>query len=195
MPGDVPVFAPSGESDFRVYHNSMDLSRETLRLHFAKFGKVLDVYVPRDPQTGQPRSYGFTTFHDEEGMEKALAHAATHDITGVKVPVSYAGRKPRQPDGGGGGGDGDGRGSHGSAPSSSTGAAERERKGAGPRVYVGGIDNAYPGHSVDGIKAHFGKHGVVTDVYVPKHRITGEKQVRSIHWSPYDPVRVVNAVP
>ena len=41
---------------------------------FAKFGKIVDTYIPLNPVTRQSKGMAFISFDNEEAVESALAH-------------------------------------------------------------------------------------------------------------------------
>jgi RNA recognition motif-containing protein len=48
------------------------MSEEDMRYKFEKFGKLKDVYLPRDPGTSRPRGFGFVTFIDKRDAQDAV---------------------------------------------------------------------------------------------------------------------------
>ena len=69
---------------------------------FAQFGSIEEARVITDRETGRSRGFGFVTFADDEGAEKALSLDGT-ELDGRTIKVNIAHDKPRR-DGGGGGG-------------------------------------------------------------------------------------------
>ncbi|PWS21340.1 hypothetical protein DKP78_24105, partial [Enterococcus faecium] len=45
-----------------------------LRRPFGKFGRVNDIYLPRDYYTGEPRGFGFIQYYDPEDAADAKYH-------------------------------------------------------------------------------------------------------------------------
>ena len=67
--------------------NSMD--ENELRSHFDKFGPLSDVFMPKDPSSGQSRGFGFVTYADE-GAARDCARTAKHVILDKVVDVKHA---------------------------------------------------------------------------------------------------------
>ena len=82
-----------------------DIRREELAELFEKFGRVTDIYLPRDYATKLPRGIGFVQYEDVRDAADALDMNGTL-VGGREIAVSYAehGRKrPEQMSGGGAG--------------------------------------------------------------------------------------------
>ncbi|XP_068637203.1 uncharacterized protein [Aristolochia californica] len=61
---------------------------EDLRLYFGRFGRILDVYVPKDPKRTGHRGFGFVTFA-EDGVADRVSRR-THEICGQQVAIDSA---------------------------------------------------------------------------------------------------------
>ncbi|KAK6128971.1 hypothetical protein DH2020_037278 [Rehmannia glutinosa] len=60
-----------------------EASVEDLRHYFGRFGRILDVYVPKDPKRTGHRGFGFVTFADD-GVADRVARRS-HEICGHQV--------------------------------------------------------------------------------------------------------------
>ena len=59
--------------DIFPYPPARSQTREDdLRYKFDRYGKLLDVYIPRDPSSNKPRGFGFVTFVDRRDAEDAV---------------------------------------------------------------------------------------------------------------------------
>lgn len=134
--------------EHRIYMNvGAELSEEPLREYFSRFGRVLDVYLPRNKNTNAVMGYGFTTFESREEVDKILEQPE-HLVAGHPVRVNRAGPRPNYEEQ--------------EAPAAYSGP-----HGTGPRLYVGGV----PGQvSEEDLKEHFGAWGRVSDVYFPPQK-------------------------
>ncbi|KAL4644810.1 hypothetical protein ACB098_02G163200 [Castanea mollissima] len=65
-----------------------EASAEDLRQYFGRFGRILDVYVPKDPKRTGHRGFGFVTFA-EEGVADRVSRRA-HEICGHQVAIDSA---------------------------------------------------------------------------------------------------------
>ncbi|PON39788.1 Splicing factor-like protein [Parasponia andersonii] len=65
-----------------------EASVEDLRQYFGRFGRILDVYVPRDPKRSGHRGFGFVTFA-EDGVAERVARRS-HEICGQQVAIDTA---------------------------------------------------------------------------------------------------------
>ncbi|GAB4846977.1 hypothetical protein Ancab_025988 [Ancistrocladus abbreviatus] len=61
---------------------------EDLRQYFGRFGRILDVYVPKDPKRSGHRGFGFVTFA-EDGVADRVARRS-HEICGQQVAIDSA---------------------------------------------------------------------------------------------------------
>ncbi|KAJ3149687.1 hypothetical protein HDU86_006864 [Geranomyces michiganensis] len=50
-----------------------DVSEDQFREYFMQFGKVIDATLMIDRETGRPRGFGFITFENSDGVDKAMA--------------------------------------------------------------------------------------------------------------------------
>ena len=75
------------------------MDNERLKEVFAEYGDVADARVILDRETGRSRGFGFVTYANEEGAEKALALDG-QEVDGRRIRVDRATEKERS--GGGG---------------------------------------------------------------------------------------------
>ncbi|KAF3438961.1 hypothetical protein FNV43_RR17236 [Rhamnella rubrinervis] len=61
---------------------------EDLRQYFGRFGRILDVYIPRDPKRTGHRGFGFVTFA-EDGVADRVSRRS-HEICGQQVAIDTA---------------------------------------------------------------------------------------------------------
>lgn len=82
-----------------VSNISFETTKEDLTSHFGQWGDVLDVYIPLDRHTGDPRGFSFVTLA-KEGAEKALEEGNGSELNGrtlsVSVPLPKGQKSPRQ---------------------------------------------------------------------------------------------------
>ncbi|GMH24081.1 hypothetical protein Nepgr_025924 [Nepenthes gracilis] len=65
-----------------------EATTEDLRRYFGRFGRILDVYVPKDPKRPGHRGFGFVTFA-EDGVADRVARRS-HEICGQQVAIDSA---------------------------------------------------------------------------------------------------------
>ena len=121
-----------GMTSLKVDNLTYRTSPETLRRVFEKYGRVGDVYIPRDRYTKESRGFAFVRFHDKRDAEDAMdaMDGALLDGRELRVQMARYGRPPDSHhgggsggrDGGGGGRDGGG-GRRGGAPRRSGGSS------------------------------------------------------------------------
>ncbi|KAL5705706.1 hypothetical protein ACHQM5_023973 [Ranunculus cassubicifolius] len=86
-----------------------EASADDLRQYFGRFGRILDVYVPKDPKRTGHRGFGFVTF-TEDGVAERVSRRS-HEICGHQVAIdSAAPLDDAGPSGGSGGGNNGGGG-------------------------------------------------------------------------------------
>ncbi len=90
---------------------SWNTNDDTLRQAFERFGNVDEAKVIQDRETSRSRGFGFVTFSDNDGAQKAISGMDGKELDGRTIKVNEAEDKPRG--GGGGGGGGGGRGGFG----------------------------------------------------------------------------------
>jgi RNA recognition motif-containing protein len=107
----------------KLYVGNLSYSTTSAKLTevFGAYGKVVEVVLPTDRQTGRPRGFGFVTYADAASAKSALALNNT-EVDGRNIRVNIAedrrddrggdrgGRDDRGGDRGGRGGRGDDRG-------------------------------------------------------------------------------------
>lgn len=62
-----------------------DATAEHLRTYFSSFGRILDVYVPKDAKKTGHRGFGFVTFFDDGVAERVALES--HEILGQPIAV------------------------------------------------------------------------------------------------------------
>ncbi|XP_020273625.1 heterogeneous nuclear ribonucleoprotein 1 [Asparagus officinalis] len=65
-----------------------EASVDDLRQYFGRFGRILDVYIPKDPKRSGHRGFGFVTFA-EDGVAERVSRR-THEILGQEVAIDSA---------------------------------------------------------------------------------------------------------
>ncbi|EOX91423.1 RNA-binding family protein isoform 1 [Theobroma cacao] len=65
-----------------------EANAEDLRQYFGRFGRILDVYVPKDPKRSGHRGFGFVTFA-EDGVADRVSRRS-HEICGQQVAIDSA---------------------------------------------------------------------------------------------------------
>lgn len=82
------------EASYQVFVGGVgDISEERLVEHFSQFGTVESAVVVKDQASGKSRGFGFVTFVDKEGMEKAAGTKQVIDGKPVecRLPIPPAG--------------------------------------------------------------------------------------------------------
>jgi RNA recognition motif-containing protein len=93
---------------------SFSTTRETIEAAFSAAGPVLEVAIPTDRETGQPRGFAFVTMGSNQAAEKAISDLNGTMLNGRALKVNEAQeRTERGGRGGGFGGGGGGRGGGG----------------------------------------------------------------------------------
>ena len=89
---------------------SFDTTQETLQQEFGAFGRVDEVAVINDRESGRPRGFAFVTMNNEQEARAAIEGLNNVEVDGRAITVNEA--RPKT-DRGGGGGYGGGRGGGG----------------------------------------------------------------------------------
>jgi RNA recognition motif-containing protein len=105
----------------KIYVGNMSFSttEDTLLAEFGAHGKVDEVAVITDRDTGRPRGFAFVTMPNDDEARNAMEALNGTELDGRTLNVNEAReRESRGPRGGGGGGGGrGGRGGRGRGPS------------------------------------------------------------------------------
>lgn len=80
---------------------SYDVTRDELVEAFGAAGKVVDVKVPTDRETGRPRGFAFVEFEDDDAAQKSIALLNGKDLKGRPLRVNEAENRPPRPAGAG----------------------------------------------------------------------------------------------
>jgi len=85
-------------NQFKLYVGNLSFytTQETLTGVFEEFGEVLDCYLPTDPNTDQPRGFGFITMDQADG-EVAISELDGLELDGRFIRVNEAQGKRRRP--------------------------------------------------------------------------------------------------
>ena len=79
---------------------SWDTTSDGLKESFASFGKLEDVKLIKDFETGRSRGFGFITFSQEDDAVNAMAEMDGKELDGRTIRVNEArSKKPRRDDG------------------------------------------------------------------------------------------------
>ncbi len=57
---------------------------------FSKYGEILDVYIPRNFYTREPREYAYVAFAVEEDAEAAMRKVNDTTVDGRKIRIEWA---------------------------------------------------------------------------------------------------------
>jgi len=89
---------PSRAKQFKLYVGNLSFytTMETLQGVFEEFGEVYDCYLPTDPNTDQPRGFGFITMEQADG-EVAINELDGLELDGRFIRVNEAQGKRRGP--------------------------------------------------------------------------------------------------
>lgn len=132
---------------------------DSLKAHFEKWGKIVDVVVMKDPKTKRSRGFGFITYSRAYMVDDAQK-ARPHKVDGRVVEPKRA--VPRQDIG---------------------------RPDAGAtvkKIFVGGLKDE---HDEDCLREHFTQFGNVVSVSVVTDKETGKKRgFAFVEYDDYDPV-------
>jgi len=129
---------------------SFETSQETLEEEFAKYGNVLDVYLPVDTRTGFKRGFAFIRMENEDEAKAAIENMNGTNLEGRTVEVNIS--LPR-----------------GQAP------PKRRRVRYEPRtkIYVGNLPFDT---TTDSLSTIFYNYGSVLDCYLPTDMDTGNSR-------------------
>jgi cold-inducible RNA-binding protein len=89
---------------------SFSTTKESIEAAFSAAGPVLEVAIPTDRETGQPRGFAFITMGSNQAAEKAIAEFNGMMLNGRALKVNEAQERGARGGGGGGGGYGGGGG-------------------------------------------------------------------------------------
>eukprot|EP00292_Cryptomonas_paramecium_P023086 CAMPEP_0113711342 /NCGR_PEP_ID=MMETSP0038_2-20120614/30699_1 /TAXON_ID=2898 /ORGANISM="Cryptomonas paramecium" /LENGTH=196 /DNA_ID=CAMNT_0000637579 /DNA_START=94 /DNA_END=681 /DNA_ORIENTATION=+ /assembly_acc=CAM_ASM_000170 len=153
---------------YRIFVGRLPLSVTTdeITARFAKFGKIVDAYIPFNPVTRQSKGMAFVSFDNEESVQAALAHGK-HMLGGELCEAKRADPKSDTQ----------------SAPIHHIQHAPPPSFRPPPnippqtdwRAFVKGVSDSL---SDDSIRRHFETFGAVNDVYLPLQYGTGEARLR-----------------
>uniref|UniRef100_A0A453HTZ0 RRM domain-containing protein n=1 Tax=Aegilops tauschii subsp. strangulata TaxID=200361 RepID=A0A453HTZ0_AEGTS len=71
---------------------------EDLRVPFAKFGPVRDIYMPKDYYSGEPKGFAFIEFFDSHDASEAQYHMNHKLFCGREIKVEPATDKRKRPE-------------------------------------------------------------------------------------------------
>eukprot|EP00252_Welwitschia_mirabilis_P019883 TRINITY_DN4717_c0_g2_i1.p1 TRINITY_DN4717_c0_g2~~TRINITY_DN4717_c0_g2_i1.p1 ORF type:complete len:213 (-),score=3.96 TRINITY_DN4717_c0_g2_i1:169-807(-) len=75
-----------------------DCTPGDLRAAFREFGKIRDIYLPRDYYTGEPRGFGFVEYFDPDDAADAKYHMDRQIIFGREITVVFAEDSRKRPE-------------------------------------------------------------------------------------------------
>ncbi|XP_046404322.1 RNA-binding protein 39 isoform X1 [Ischnura elegans] len=80
-----------GGGPMRLYVGSLhfNITEDMLRGIFEPFGKIDNIQLIMDPETGRSKGYGFITFHDAEDAKKALEQLNGFELAGRPMKVGH----------------------------------------------------------------------------------------------------------
>lgn len=65
-----------------------EATTDDLRHYFGRFGRILDVYIPKDPKRSGHRGFGFVTFAEDGAADRVARRS--HEILGQPVAIDSA---------------------------------------------------------------------------------------------------------
>ncbi|XVF07435.1 hypothetical protein REPUB_Repub06bG0138700 [Reevesia pubescens] len=74
-----------------------DCRPEDLRGPFGQFGRLKDIYLPRDYHTGEPRGFGFVQYLDPADAADAKYHMDGYVLLGRELTVVFAEENRKKP--------------------------------------------------------------------------------------------------
>nr|CAD7261468.1 unnamed protein product [Timema shepardi] len=86
------MILPKGNlGPMRLYVGSLhfNITEEMLRGIFEPFGKIDNIQLITDPETGRSKGYGFLTFHNSEDAKKALEQLNGFELAGRPMKVGH----------------------------------------------------------------------------------------------------------
>jgi len=81
-------------------------TEEDLQQAFSQHGKVAEIKIIKDRETGRPRGFAFVEMPDSVEAANAIKELNLAEIAGRSITVNEARPKPERPRRGGGGGGG-----------------------------------------------------------------------------------------
>jgi RNA recognition motif-containing protein len=79
-------------------------SRDEVQSLFAQAGKIKDVFLPTDRESGRPRGFAFVEFESDEDAQRAIEKFNGYELGGRPRRVNAAEDRPRGSGPGGGAG-------------------------------------------------------------------------------------------
>ena len=119
------LFASEFTMKLYVGNLTFDATESDLRGQFEQFGKVVEVAMVTDRETGRSRGFAFVTMGSAAEGQAAIAALEGKDFQGRKLTVNEARPREDRPQGGGGGGRSFGGGGGGGGRSSGGGSRGR----------------------------------------------------------------------
>ncbi|XP_078159955.1 serine/arginine-rich SC35-like splicing factor SCL30A isoform X1 [Carex rostrata] len=74
-----------------------DCRPDDLRRPFGQFGRLKDIYLPRDYYTGDPRGFGFIQYYDPRDAEEAKYQLDGQILLGREITVVFAEENRKKP--------------------------------------------------------------------------------------------------
>ena len=81
-------------------------TEDDLQQAFSQYGKVAEIKIIKDRETGRPRGFAFVEMPDSAEAANAIKELNLAEIAGRSITVNEARPKPERPRRGGGGGGG-----------------------------------------------------------------------------------------
>lgn len=91
MGNSMPNLTPKGQTGpMRLYVGSLhfNITEDMLRAIFEPFGKIENIQLIMDPETGRSKGYGFLTFKNADDAKKALEQLNGFELAGRPMKVS-----------------------------------------------------------------------------------------------------------
>lgn len=72
---------------------------DELESAFKRYGKIIDIFVPKEPGNSRSRGFAFVTFEKKRDAEDAVDDMDNRDLDGRQVRVNMARTRPPLPEG------------------------------------------------------------------------------------------------